>query len=415
MAGDVRYMLGRSLDVVRSLPAASVDLVLCSPPFLKQRAYLPDDHPDKEAEVGQEAGPGEFVDALLDHVEGWRRILAPHGSMVVELGDKYSGVGSAGGDYSAHGFRAQNPRPNQTSGGDGYPEDKSLCLTPELFRIALAYGRNPITGRTTDRWKVRNVVRWCRPNPSPGQLFDKFKPATSEMVVACTSKTRWWDDIACRVRSDRADETTAVTERRKARAVPGSGPDGTNDVIEQNPAGAPLRDYWWFDDVWPDDAWLQSSSRYQDAHYATWPEDLLRRPIEAMCPFHVCTVCGAPRRRIVETTNAKGVGFAKNRQPGNERGDAPAYDVAELITVGWTDCGHDSWRPGVVLDPFAGTGSTLAVAVGTGRDAWGIDFDERNVDLATNRLGLFMRMEDMRHLSEPGAHAIDAFIAENIA
>lgn len=376
MAGDVRYMLGRSLDVVRSLPAASVDLVLCSPPFLKQRAYLPDDHPDKEAEVGQEADPGAFVDALLDHVEGWRRVIAPHGSIVVELGDKYSGTGAAGGDYSVHGARSHNPRPDQASGGDGYPEDKSLCLVPELFRIALAYGRNPLTGRATDRWKVRNVVQWCRPGGVPGQLFDKFKPATSDLVVACTSKTRWWDDIACRVHIDDIDDESIVT-------------------------AAPYMDHWWFDDAWLDDAWMQTPSSYRGAHYATWPEDLLRRPIEAMCPFHVCTVCGEPRRRLVVSTNAKGVGFAKNRQPGNERGDAPAYDIAELVTVGWTDCGHDSWRPGVVLDPFAGTGSTLAVAVGTGRDAWGIDFDERNVDLATNRLGLFMRMEDMRHLSEP--------------
>ena len=56
-------------------------------------------------------------------------------------------------------------------------------------------------------------------------------------------------------------------------------------------------------------------------------------------------------------------------------------------TLGWTDCGHDDWRPGIVLDPFAGSGTTLAVAVGHGRNAIGIDLDERNVELARERVG----------------------------
>ena len=41
----------------------------------------------------------------------------------------------------------------------------------------------------------------------------------------------------------------------------------------------------------------------------------------------------------------------------------------------------------VVLDPFAGSGTTLAVATGHGRDAIGIDLDVRNVDLARDRIG----------------------------
>lgn len=47
----------------------------------------------------------------------------------------------------------------------------------------------------------------------------------------------------------------------------------------------------------------------------------------------------------------------------------------------------DHWRPGVVLDPFAGSGTTLEVATGYGRDAIGIDLDERNADLAVDRIG----------------------------
>ena len=41
--------------------------------------------------------------------------------------------------------------------------------------------------------------------------------------------------------------------------------------------------------------------------------------------------------------------------------------------------------PGTVLDPFAGTGTTLAVADLHGRDAIGIDLDARNRDLYPRR------------------------------
>ena len=39
--------------------------------------------------------------------------------------------------------------------------------------MALAYGRNPHNGRTTDPWRIRNVIRWVRPNPPVGALGDK--------------------------------------------------------------------------------------------------------------------------------------------------------------------------------------------------------------------------------------------------
>jgi hypothetical protein len=47
------------------------------------------------------------------------------------------------------------------------------------------------------------------------------------------------------------------------------------------------------------------------------------------------------------------------------------------------------WRPGLVLDPFAGSGTTLLVAHGHGHDSIGIDLDSRNLELARERVGPF--------------------------
>jgi hypothetical protein len=66
---------------------------------------------------------------------------------------------------------------------------------------------------------------------------------------------------------------------------------------------------------------------------------------------------------------------------------------ATTETTGWSDCGHNTWRPGTVLDPFAGSGTTLLVAHGNSRDAIGIDIDHRNADLAVERLGMFITVE----------------------
>lgn len=47
----------------------------------------------------------------------------------------------------------------------------------------------------------------------------------------------------------------------------------------------------------------------------------------------------------------------------------------------------NDWRKGIVLDPFVGSGTTLAVASGHGRDSIGVDLDSRNYDLALERVG----------------------------
>jgi DNA modification methylase len=75
-------------------------------------------------------------------------------------------------------------------------------------------------------------------------------------------------------------------------------------------------------------------------------------------------------------------------------------DVPGQLTPACPHCGgsdlryvEDHFRPGIVLDPFAGSGTTLAVATGHGRDAIGIDIDARNADLAVERVGMLLTVE----------------------
>jgi hypothetical protein len=381
------YHTGDVLATLAKLEPGSVDLVLTSPPFLALRSYLPADHPDKALEGGQERTPGEFIDWLLDVVEACDRVLAPHGSMAIELGDTFAGSGGAGGDYAEDGLREGQAGFRQEH-GKGWPASKSLTLIPELFRIGLVYGINPLTGRKTTPWRVRNVIRWVRPNPPVGALGDKFRPATSEMVVFCRTdeagRKRYFDLDAVRLAYDGEPPV------RPQNPAMGKSLTKGNTMIEgklmhSNPAGAPPLD-WWEIPTHP----------YKGAHYATWPPDLCVKPIKAMSPEKVCVTCGEASRRVVESTRYLSDGsiattdfMGGNRDTGINQKNAvlKGWSHNERTEIGWTDCGHDTWRPGTVLDPFAGSGTTLAVAVGHGRNAIGIDLDERNVELARDRVG----------------------------
>ena len=405
---SARMVIGDVFDCLAATPDGSVDLILTSPPFLALRSYLPADHPDKAKEIGSEPDPGAFIDTLLALSAEWRRVLAPHGSIAVELGDTYAGSGGAGGDYDTGQVRggqqkfagsALKDRKNKVLNangqrmqqGDGWPEAKSLALVPESYRLALAYGRNPITGTESPagRWKVRNVVRWCRPNPPVGALGDKFRPGTSDMVIACTSARRYFDLDAVRTDHKRPAESNSLKHGEPAHDDSRNHLTPGRDAYYSggNPAGAPPLDWW-----------EVSTEAYSGSHYATWPRKLLTRPILAMCPQRVCTVCGEPSRRIVEidrTVDADATPSGKSAGALKSGGPMTTKFTSARVDLGWTSCGHDQWRPGVVLDPFAGSGTTLAVATGLGRDAVGFDLDERNAALAMERVGMFLTVDHL--------------------
>jgi site-specific DNA-methyltransferase (adenine-specific) len=401
-----RYIVGDALEVLATLEPGSVDLVMSSPPFLALRSYLPADHEHKKLEIGSESTPGAFLDVMLDVVEACARVLAPHGSLVFELGDTYAGERSGG----HHLYEGSNPEagfngsagfgslPMPKRGKVGWPLDKSKVLIPQLFAVALAYGFNPLTGRTTEPWRVRNTVAWCRPNPPVGRDGDKFRPATSFLTVAAKARDRYWDGDAVRVppsANSHARLAKGVESRPNDMKVPPESNRDTLAAIETN--GAPMLDWWEI-----------PTAPYKGAHYATYPPGLVVPLVKSMCPQRVCVVCGQPSRRITETTYEELRDVAQNHAEakgqrshqyenmdalGNPQKMKHGRAAVHKETLGWSDCGHDDYRHGTVLDPFAGSGTTLAVATGHGLEAIGIDLDSRNAELAYERIGMFLTVE----------------------
>jgi len=407
---SLQYRIGDVFDRLAEIPDNSIDLIVSSPPFLALRSYLPDDHPDKGKEIGQEPTPAAFIDTHLALAAEYARVLAPHGSLCYEIGDTYSGSGGAGGDYNADGLRdGQDKFKGSASKGDGWPLAKSMCIIPHMFTGSLAYGRNLLTGEPSPagEWRIRNVICWARPNPPVGALGDKFRPATSYITVACKGKTRYFDLDAVRTEHKSDPTKYSSTEATARAAALGRGEDRFGDDLVTrsmpgNPAGAPPLD--WHADDHPEDGdwlWKMSTQPYGGSHYATFPLALPTKLIKAMCPQRVCVTCGVPSTRIVETTyEPHGVRRDENksvRGMGVQNGEhAQAFEHGRAdkhtTTLGWSDCGHDIWRTGVTLDPFCGSGTTLEAAQAVGRHAIGIDLDERNAHLAQARVGMFLEV-----------------------
>jgi site-specific DNA-methyltransferase (adenine-specific) len=383
------YIVGDVRDCLAATPDGSVDLVMTSPPFLALRSYLPADHPDKHREIGSEPDPATFLDTLLLLTAEWGRVLAPHGSICVELGDTYSGSGN-GDDPTYH---PDGGNWSRRTPARGWPLPKSLCGIPHLYHLSLAYGRNLLTGEESPagRWRVRNVVAWCRPNPPVGALGDKFRPATSYMTVATRAQRRYFDLDA--VRADGPNPNTHARTAKGVESRPNTTKSGDDARTGGNRSTLPIQ-HTATQGAPPLDYWVIPTAHYSGSHYAVYPPALCERPIKSMVPAKVCTVCGAPSERIVEAERTIGEAKAGAGRPVSQGGPFSDDYTSTRTTIGWSECecpdDGAKWRPGLVLDPFAGSGTTLMVANELERDAVGFDIDARNATLARQRVDKFM-------------------------
>ncbi|MGH3992462.1 MAG: DNA methyltransferase, partial [Pseudonocardiaceae bacterium] len=114
----------------------------------------------------------------------------------------------------------------------------------------------------------------------------------------------------------------------------------------------------------PGDVWRLATANYRGAHFATFPAELVRRPLLATTPERVCLECGAPWMPAREVVNGR---------------ELPVG----LLTPA---CGHVTWRPGRVLDPFMGAGTVAITAEQHRRDWVGIELNPAYAQQAEQRI-----------------------------
>jgi DNA modification methylase len=145
--------------------------------------------------------------------------------------------------------------------------------------------------------------------------------------------------------------------------------------------------------------WTVTTKPFKDAHFATFPKDLIEPCIKAGCPEKVCVKCGKPQ--IKEFYRDKStLPVKRNKRDGDgDRAVGGVYqkwleeNPPQITIKPSCDCNAD-FKPGVVLDPFGGSGTTGIVAALNNRNAILIELNQNYIDIANKRIekevGLFI-------------------------
>jgi DNA modification methylase len=365
---NATILTGDVLDKLRTLPDNSVQCVVTSPPYYGLRDY------GVPGQIGLEPTPAAYVARMVGVFREVRRVLREDGVCWLNLGDSYNGSGGADGDYNAGGLKDGQPR---------YPGRNIDTLKPKdligiPWRVAFALQE--------DGWWLRSDIIWAKPNPMPESVTDRPTKA-HEYVFLLTKAARYFYDAEA-IKEPHSREWWKETINETPHVVKDRN-DGGNRQGNGNPNGRNARTVWTI-----------ATQPYPESHFAVFPEELPRRCILAGTSAHgCCPECGAPWERVVEkgltahdgdTDSRYATGTTANRlallrQASRERG---GEYVNGATTTGWRPtCAHDAAPiPCTVLDPFAGSGTTLAVSLALGRNAIGIELNPEYVKLAERRL-----------------------------
>lgn len=322
-----RVIIGDARERLAELPSASVDCVITSPPYWALRDYGHDD------QIGAEADVEAWADQIAAVCQELTRVLVPTGSLWLNLGDGYS----------------RHPKEGAAK--------KSLLLGPQ--RVALRLTRSG--------WLLRNQIVWAKRNPMPASVTDRLS-ASHEFVYFFTRSPVYQFNLdAIRIPARTQAHTSQRARSYPPRAAVPSLGNGSSSRIDLNEGLARLKASGQAVHPLgknPGDVWDIATASYRGAHFATFPVELVRRPLLATCPERVCTSCGAPWRRATQ------VAFGRKLAIGRLQ----------------SACGHPEWRPGRVLDPFLGAGTVALAAEQHGRDWIGIELNPAYAAQAELRL-----------------------------
>lgn len=134
--------------------------------------------------------------------------------------------------------------------------------------------------------------------------------------------------------------------------------------------------------------WRINTRPSKEAHFAVFPPELVRIPIDAGCPEFMCKECGKPRipifkkGKLISKRKPEKGKMAQNKDVLGNKSLRDGYEEHERYLT-YTDCGCKAgFKPGVVLDPFAGTNTTGRVARSLKRDWIAFDASEEYCKIA---------------------------------
>lgn len=356
-----QIILQDCISGLKELPENSIDCCVTSPPYFGLRDYGTDE------QIGLEETPEAFVSKLVEVFTEVRRILKPEGTLWLNLGDSYSGsgkgIGDTTGDKWKQGTNKGSRKGNFIKVNTGL-KNKDLIGIPWMVAFALR----------SSGWYLRQDIIWNKPNPMPESVTDRCTKAHEYIFLLSKSAKYYYDYEA--IKTPVKDSTVQrmmqqIEDQKGSDRVPGKsngrmkavGPGRTprpgvdtrggnqgsaagikayahrgagdkkltghsgNFDAEGNLIGDGMAN--------KKSVWTVTTKPFKEAHFATYPQELIYDCIKAGCP-----------------------------------------------------------EGGIVLDPFMGAGTTAVVAKKLNRNYIGFELNPEYKEIAEKRLfneiGMFL-------------------------
>ena len=276
---------GNTLEVLKTFPDKSIDMCITSPPYWNMRDY------GQEHQLGLEYKTDDFIENLYNIFHEIKRILKDEGGLWINIRDTYSkGIKRCG------------------------VKNKSLCMIPERLIIKLL----------DDGWILRNDIIWHKPNAMPDSCKNRFTVDYEHLYFLTKIdkgyyfKTQYEPFVSEHKKdvifNNSNDKRSELLKTKMVR----HGAEGStlNNPSKWSEQGRIKRT-----------TWSINTKPYKEAHFATFPTELIKTPIDANCPIG-----------------------------------------------------------GIVLDPFIGSGTTAVVAKEQNKHYVGIELNPEYIKIANNRI-----------------------------
>ena len=253
------------MTALKNMPDKSENCCVTSPPYWGLRDYGVD------GQIGQEKTPEEYVAKMVEVFREVRRVLRDDGNLWLNIGDSYNGSGKGAWDKTDVQKEVYIPP-------KGTPPTKVIGLKPKdligiPWRVAFAL--------QADGWYLRQDIIWAKPNPMPESVKDRCTKSHEYIFLLSKSAKYYYDAEAIKEpcsESNIADFTRRKTLNNKGR--------GTGTYDEARPDLCRSREAYMPSDFRRNkrSVWTVSTKPFKEAHFATFPPDLIEPCILAGCP-----------------------------------------------------------------------------------------------------------------------------------
>jgi len=300
------------LEGLKQLDDNSINCCVTSPPYWGLRDY------GVKGQLGLESTPEEYVEKMVQVFQEVRRVLRDDGTLWLNLGDSYAthaGKSQTAGQFGktkvTKGFDDIFTTNKYKAGAKAVGlKEKDLVGIPWMVAFALR----------ADGWYLRQDIIWHKPNPMPESVKDRCTKAHEYIFLLSKNRKYYFDNEAikedAKSESEKRYKSTFYTGKKE---ISGQGRPG-------NASNTPGYKKWTGKRN-KRSVWTVTTKPFKEAHFATFPPDLIEPCILAGCP-----------------------------------------------------------EGGVVLDPFMGSGTTALVAMQNRRNFIGFELNPEYIKLAKKRI-----------------------------